>query len=206
MISGRTWRRCRTLPSAFLILLAALGLSACGVPTAAEPSAIPPSQLPGDLLAPASAGGPSAVKLPDSGGASIDIFLFFHGALVPVVRQVAKPATLADALEALANPTARELASGYVSYIPFATPLSVGTPDHAGIVVVNLSASFYLLVGGQDAPDADAQIVFTATAYPGVSGVIFEQGGLPTPAEALNGHIFSTPATRADYQELADRS
>jgi hypothetical protein len=190
------------------LALAGLLLTACGVPTSAVPTTIPPSNIPEGLVA--NAPPDRSPHFPTGGlkAEPVDVFLFKGSLLEPVVREVALPhpadsfATVREALVALDYPSPAELEAGYRSYVPYGTGLVVNEVDKSGIATVTLGSDFFTLVGPY-AANADAQIVFTATAVPGVTAVLFEEGGTPIYAEAPNGHLIVAPATRADYASLA---
>ena len=67
-----------------------------------------------------------------------------------------------------------------------------------GIATVDFATNPVQVVG-TDETLAIAQVVFTATASPGVKGVVFEIAGKPIPVPEGNGTQASGPVSRSTY-------
>ena len=65
-------------------------------------------------------------------------------------------------------------------------------------MTIDVGASFADL-GGQSQIVAAAQVVFTATALPGVTAVSLTVGGQQTQVPTADGSLSHGPLTRADY-------
>jgi spore germination protein GerM len=183
--------------SARRVLVLVLGLalvgSACGVKTDDGPRDIPQAeQLDLDTAGDAGAGaatGTSRIYLigPDASG---------QGALLqPVARAAATPTELMDALLAGAN--ASELDQQYRSAIPVGTKLRSATVSST-TMRVDLSDDI-LQLSGSDLVDALAQIVFTATEYPGVAQVRVDVNGAEQQFPVGDGSLQSDPLDVYDF-------
>ena len=73
-----------------------------------------------------------------------------------------------------------------------------------GTATVDLPSDFTNL-GGQDQILAVAQLVYTATAFPGVDHATLHVNGQLTRVPTANGSLSSGPLGRADYSTLAPR-
>jgi spore germination protein GerM len=131
--------------------------------------------------------------------------------LVPVLRSVRSTYAVGAAAmtQLLAGPVGSELSSSPALYtgIPAATRflgLDIQPADSLdGIAFVNLSSEFD--AGGTSATLAQryAQVVFTLTQFPTITGVIFEIDGEQTPAVITGGTVDrSTPVNRDFYTDL----
>jgi hypothetical protein len=170
--------RMRTALAGVVVAVAVLALTGCGIPVDKAPAALPRKGIPFGLLQPSprsttTSSVPSPIETP------VQIFLIApSGHLVGVIRQVpSAQESLAGVLDVLVQgPTNAEAAAGLASAVPGRTVILgavIGTDD---VATVNLNATFAQLVG-QAQIEAVAQIVFTAAALPGVSGVTFELAG-----------------------------
>ena len=183
-----------------LVFVVAGLVAACSIQDDAEPRAIDRAEVPFSLLATSTstttgAATPTAVEVPTS------IFLVDSDTelLTEVVRTVAPPATARAGLEELLlGPTGEELARGLNSAIARSTMLLGVEGPVRGVVTVDLSDDLRN-IGGQGQRLALAQVVFTATATPEVSGVLFAFEGKPS--EVPNGQGVSTtePLDRTDF-------
>ncbi len=177
---------------------AALAMSACGIPTAANPTPIARSAVPYHLLAPS----PTSTTLPTSSpavGVSEQIFLVAPtGHLVAADREVAVPASLTQVTGALlAGPTATETASGIQSFLS-RTGVQVTLDTTTGEATVDFTSDPIQVVG-PDQTLAIAQVVYTLTQQPGVTGVTFEIAGKAIEVPTTAGAQVPGPVTRADY-------
>jgi spore germination protein GerM len=176
----------------------ALGLAACGIPTAAEPTPIAKSDVPYHLLNPPTTtttlpGSPPAV------GVAEQIYLVApNGHLVAATREVAVPASLTQVVGALlAGPTATESASGIQSFLN-RTGVQVALAQGTGVATVDFTTNPIQVVG-PDQTLAIAQVVYTLTQQPGVTGVTFEIAGKGIEVPTAAGAQVPGPVARADY-------
>ena len=182
---------------AALVVVATL-LSGCGIGVSAESSshAIDPRSVPFGLLEPA-----TPVTAPPTGRQDITIYLVGQNRLVTVDRTVPS-ATLRSTLAELAQgATNAEASEGLDSPISGAAPFSVRAVA-GGTATVELARSFTNL-GGEDQIFAAAQLVFTVTLLPRITGVLVRIGGQATELPAADGSLKKGPLTRADYASLA---
>lgn len=193
-----SWRA-RVL-SAGILVTAGCVTAACGVPVDSSPTALSKSGVPFDLLAPSSPSSTTTSLPPTTVG--VQIFLVSSaGQLVEVQRPVPYPASLSSAMAALIDgPTNAESATGLQSSVPAQTDLLSATIS-GGIATVDLGGTFGQLVG-QAQIDAVAQIVFTATALPAVTDVIFELNGQPVAVPTASGADVPT-ANRSQFASMA---
>jgi germination protein M len=163
-----------------------------GEPTPGS-SAIPtgPVSSPGSSPAPSSAG-TTTVRAYFFLGSFVD-----NAGLAPVLRQIPKTQAVGAAAMAalLAGPNDRELGGRPAMYttIPEGTRF-LGLHIDAGVATVNLSREFES-GGGSDSIGRVAQVVYTLTQFPTVSGVRFEIDGVPPKT------VFTGVLTRADYTD-----
>ena len=195
-----------TIPRSTLAVLTAcavgIGLAGCGVPVDKQPAALSRHGIPFDLLAPTQSTttvttGPSPIEVP------VKIFLIGpSGHLVAVTRNVSvSPPDLATVLRALvAGPNDKESASGLQSAVATQTTV-LGANIAGGTATVNLGGTFGQIVGPPEI-QAVAQVVFTASALPGVTGVTFELMGQPVQVPVTSGALVPV-ATTAQFAALA---
>ena len=181
-----------------LVATVGLTLAACGIPTSAAPSPIAKSDVPYHLLNPPTTtttvpGAPPAVGVPEQ------IFLVApSGHLVAATREVAVPASLTQVVGALlAGPTATEAAEGVQSFLN-RTGVQVTLAATGGVATVNFTSDPILVVG-PDQTLAIAQVVYTVTQQPGVTGVTFEIAGKAIEVPTAAGAQVPGPVARADY-------
>jgi spore germination protein GerM len=172
--------------------------AACGIPDSGGPTAIAKADVPFDLLSP---DGPSTVTptLPPAVTVSEVIFLVAPTqTLVPVSRNIQLPASLTEILDALLEgPTSAESQSGYQTFLT-GRQIRVSAKVASGIATVDFSANPVQLVGNNQTL-AIAQVVFTATQQPGVTGVVFEIDGQPTDVPTASGAEVPGPVDRTSY-------
>ncbi len=179
-----------------------LVLTGCGVPVDRQPTALSRNGIPFDLLAPTQSTA-SATTAPSPIEVPVQIFLIGPtGRLVAVTRNVSvSPPDLATVLRALvAGPTDVESAGGLQSAVTTQTTV-LGANIAGGIATVNLGGTFGQLVGPPEI-QAVAQVVFTASAQPGVTGVTFELNGLPVEVPVASGALVQV-ATTSQFAPLA---
>ena len=120
-----------------------------------------------------------------------------------VAREVpAAQESLVAVLDALLQGlTNSEAQAGLESAVPAGTTVLSAGAGLTGIATINLGGTFGQLVG-QAQIQATAQIVFTATALPGVTAVTFELSGHPVGVPVASGALV-TVATRAQFAPIA---
>jgi hypothetical protein len=184
----------RRLLGIVLTVSVAVALAGCGVPIDSQPAALSRAGVPFGLLEPTSPTTSStttpSVEVP------VRIYLIGpNGHVAPVARDVPVSAPdLQTVIEALvAGPTDAEAGAGYQSAIPAQTTV-IGASIASGIATINLGADFGQLVGTQQI-QAVAQLVFTASGLPGVSGVTFELDGLAVDVPVASGADVAVTST-----------
>jgi hypothetical protein len=182
------------------IAAGALLLAACGVPIDSVPTALPKDAVPFGLLE--SSPPTSTTTLPRPATVEVQLFLVSPtGRLVPVYHPVPFPPSLSSAMASLIDgPTNAESAAGLQSAVPAQTDLISATVS-GGVATIDLGGTFGQLVG-QAQIDAVAQIVFTATAQPGVTDVVFELNGSPVAVPTASGAEVPT-ANRSQFASMA---
>ena len=223
-----TGRRRRGVPAglAALAALVLLSVAACaptahdtgppasasvlpsGEPTAQATSSTAPASLPASpTVTPTSPGSPTA---PSPAGTStpgtklLQVYFFDVDRLVPVQREV--PATVAVARAAmtalLSGPTTAEAggAPPLGSEIPPGTAL-LGVSVGGGTAVVDLSGEFQSGGGSASMFGRLAQVVYTLTQFPTVTGVTFRLDGQPVTTFSSEGIVLSGPSVRADFRD-----
>jgi hypothetical protein len=181
------------------LLLVALVTAACGIPTGRGPTAIGKSDVPFQLLNPTPTGTVTST-LPPSVAVPEQIFLVTPSqSLIAANRDVEIPATLSEVLGALLEgPTATESAAGLQTYLA-GTRTQVTATVAAGIATVNFSVNPVQVVGPAIETIAIAQVVYTATQQPGVTGVSFEIAGQPIEVPIDSGADVAGPVDRSSY-------
>jgi len=184
----------------FVLLVVAVLAVACGVPKDGHPREIDAQNVPFDLLAPT---GPTTTTTvpPFAGARQVTIFLAdADGHLVAVPRDVEAPGTLKKALTALlGGPSADE--AGLHTAITSDTKLLHLRGPVDGLVTIDLSRQLLDVTGRQQIL-ALAQVVYTATAYPGVDRVLFQFNGSSREVPNGEGTLTSTPLGRLSYRGL----
>jgi spore germination protein GerM len=185
------------------VLAAAITFAGCGVPVDRSPAALPRNGIPFGLLRP-SRPSTTTTSTPSPVQATVAIFLVTSsGHLVAVTREVpAAQESLAAVLGTLVRgPTNTEAAAGLSSSVPAQTTILGAVIGTGGVATVNLGGTFGQLVG-QAQIQAVAQIVFTATALPGVTSVAFELVGQAVDVPVASGAQVPT-ANRTQFAPLA---
>ncbi|HEY7949181.1 MAG TPA: GerMN domain-containing protein [Acidimicrobiales bacterium] len=180
-----------------------IGLTACGVPVDRSPTALPRRGIPFGLLQPSP---PSTTTTSAVSPAAVTIRIFLvspSGRLVAVAREV-PPAqdSLDTVLDTLVKgPSNEEAAAGLQSAVPTQTTVLGAVIGAGGVATVNLSGTFGQLVG-QAQIEAVAQIVFSSSVVPGVTGVTFELSGRAVNVPTASGAQVPI-ATMAQFAALA---
>jgi len=185
--------------AAVAVLVVALVTAACGIPTGGGPTAIAKSDVPFQLLNPTPAGTVTST-LPPSVAVPEQIYLVAPSqSLIAVARDVEIPATPSEVLGALLEgPTPTESAAGLETYLA-GTRTQVTATVAAGIATVNFSVNPVQVVGPTIETIAIAQVVYTATEQPGVTGVSFEIAGQPIDVPTDSGADVAGPVDRTAY-------
>jgi hypothetical protein len=140
-----------------------------------------------------------------TGSTNLVIYLLLGQRLVPVQRQV--PATLGVAGAAmtalLAGPTPLEGSgpSALSTLIPTGTQL-LDIAVSNGVAVVDLTGQFESGGGSTSMFGRLAQVVYTLTQFPTVTGVTFRLDGQPVTTFSGEGIVLSGPSVRADYRDF----
>jgi len=178
------------------LLLASTCLAACGIADTA-PSPISRRSVPFQLLDPTPP--TTTTTVPPAVAVSEVIYLVGPDLLlVPERRDIPLPASYDQILAALFDgPTAAEAAVGIQSFVTGSVSGDTVTVA-AGIATVDFHTDPIQVVG-QDQILAIAQIVYTLTAQPDISGVLFQIAGQATQVPTAAGVQVSGPVTRATY-------
>ncbi|HWF21771.1 MAG TPA: GerMN domain-containing protein [Acidimicrobiales bacterium] len=206
--SGRRPRRIALI----LALAGLIGMMAagCGIPTSSGPQAIAKGNVPSRLLNPGSTPTSTTLNPPPVATVTEEIYLVdptLH--LTPRNRNIAPPANLTQIVNALLlGPTASESAEGIQSFITGISPLSgsnraVVTVAN-GIATVDFAANPVQVVGATQTLLAIAQVVFTVTQQPNVTGVLFQIAGQPIEVPiGPNGALVPGPVNQSQYPAQA---
>jgi spore germination protein GerM len=196
------------------LLLAGAGLigvltAGCGIPASSGPQAIAKGNIPSRLLNPGSTT-TSTNPNPPPVYVTEQIYLVdpnLH--LTPRNRNIAPPANLTQIVDALLlGPIAAESAEGIQSFVTSTSPLSgsnraVVTVAN-GIATVNFATNPVQVVGAAQTLLAIAQVVFTVTQQPNVTGVLFQIAGQPIEVPiGPNGALVPGPVNQAQYPAQA---
>lgn len=194
----RTWKAGRRL-RLMAVWLALPALAACGIPNQATPQALSRHDVPFGLLSPSVSNPPANPRAPQ---VATVVYLLRAGRLAGAARTVDFPLTVQRVLDALVQgPTNNEARSGLQSAINSGAQL-IYTGQAGGTATVDLGGAFGQ-VGGQAQILAVAQVVFTVTSIPGVTGVLFTEAGQPVDAPSGDGTLTSGPLVRQDFATLA---
>ncbi len=172
-------------------------------PTGAEPSA--PSKT-AAIPAASSPLSPSTPTAAPSGAqtTTLSIYLLQGDTLVPVYRQV--PHTVAVARAAmqalLAGPTSSEASGPHAlgTLIPAGTAL-LDISVSGGVATVDLTSEYQTGGGSASMFGRLAQVVYTLTQFPSVTGVRFRLDGQPVTVFSGEGIVLDGASTRDDYRD-----
>ena len=181
------------------VALVVVVASGCGVRSESSPTAIEPDDVPFGLLE-----SEAGTADPDAGGfAATEVTIYLMGAngLLPVDREVARPAGPRKILRALvAGPTPEESAFGLQSALD--PEASVPEVERDGRRFrVELHEEFF--TEGGPPSGALAQVVYTLTELEPRARVQFLVGGEPVEVPRGDGRLTSRPVDRDDYAEQA---
>lgn len=194
-----------------LPILATVLVGGCAVADSGSFERIPDASVPFDLSSPAETRPITATTMPteidDSDGElllePVDLYYVAGSRIVRVQRQLATPATVAQALAALGDtPTDDPSLAGLRSALPRGLPLEVDV--RRGVARVDAPRSFLEGLSALDQRLAIAQIVLTLTSRPGVGQVVITVEGSPIPVPRGRGDLVAagTPVTYDDYSAL----
>jgi hypothetical protein len=188
------------------VLTASLTVAGCGIPLASQPTRIPRADVPFHLLSPTTPTTPTSTTTGSAGpvvGAREQVYLVDTTQhVIGVIRDVTPPARLTAVLGALLDgPTAAESAAGIQSFLT-GQPADVTATVSNGVATVDFTTNPFQIVG-PDQTLAVSQVVFTATAQPGVTGVLFEIAGKPIEVPTAAGVQVPGPVTDATYAAQA---
>ncbi len=131
-------------------------------------------------------------------GTSIKVYFAYHEKMQPAARTApaGTKALLKAALESLvAGPTASEKAAGLVTMVPAGTKLR-GVRLSGTVATVDFNAAFASGGGSLSMTDRLAQVVYTATQFPGVDSVSLQLDGKDIKVLGGEGIIVDHPRTR----------
>lgn len=185
-------RRCH----AALLFAGVLLASACGSGSGQRgmpsPTVAPTAQTP----TPSSSAAPEQMS-------TVGVFFLHAEHVQPVARSARGVALGAAAVRALlAGPTSGERAAGLSSAVPAGTVLR-SLAISGGLATVDLSGTFASGGGHASMTLRVAQLVYTLTRFPSVTGVALRLDGHPTSWLSGEGVDVRAPMTRARFAEAA---
>lgn len=200
----RTERPARLVGALAMVVLVIAG--GCGLGANDEPQPLDRENVP-----PAALDDDTQTTAADEGVQTVAVTVYFVQTdssgtpqLVSRGRRVPSPDNPEARLRALITqpPNQGERADGISTYVPEdASILSRPETTDEGVLVVNLSDNFYELQG-EASRNAFAQVVFTATEFPGVESVRFQLAGEPFDALDGEGQSRRSPVDRDAYRNL----
>lgn len=146
-------------------------------------------------------GGPgSSVPAPT---VSLRLYFMRTGKLAVAARSVpASPAVATAAVSSLlAGPTPAEALAGLSTAIPADTVLR-GVSIANGAATVDLSSAFSSGGGSLSMLARLAQVTYTLTQFPTVSGVVFRVEGAPATVFGGEGIVLDHPSTRSSFEAV----
>ena len=185
--------------AALFVALALAAVAACGVPDEGDPRELASDDVPFDLLDPGST--TTSSTIPRGQAATVTIYLVGTERLAPVTRELRRPVELEDVFTVLLEGAAAdEEERGLSTAIPEGTDLR-RLKLTKGVLTLDLSEDINE-VGADLQQRAIAQLVFTATQFPKVTGVRFRVEGKAAPVPISDGSLQSRPISRRDYRPL----
>lgn len=183
-------------------------LGACGIDNDKNPRALPSNDVPFGLLDRDSereiSGTTTETSIPLGAQPGLIFLVDNNERLFEVTVKVAAPGNVRQMIEILfddMDPT--QLAGGLNTSIDTDTRLiDVEGPSSSGLVTLDVSGELATTIR-ERLRLALAQIVYTATAVPGVRSVRFKVDGELTDVPDETGAATSRPLTRADFAKLA---
>ncbi len=187
--------------AAWLVITILVG--GCGVRPQAQPEPLPTRVL-DNLGRPSPAPTASATSpAPTGAQATEDVEVFFlrGSRLIAVRRQVPRGGPLDSRIQVLvAGPTSAESDDGVATAIPTDADFNVRVLSKTAVTDApeELTA-----LGGTEQVLALAQLVYTATAVDGITGVQLTDHGRPIEVPTGSGRLVAGPVDRQDYAGLA---
>lgn len=182
-----------------LVAVASVTVAACGVRTMGQASKVADKNVPYDLLSPTIA--TTTTLTAPRQTRPTEVFFVRNGALVPVVRDLAYPATVDEALSALAaGPSDEETAGGLRTALPDGKVIAAATVGGGG-ARLTLTDEFAKATS-QEQVLAIAQLVFTVTSVPGVGDVAFVLNDASIDVPRPDGSVAAGVVSRDDYSSL----
>ncbi|HEY5516935.1 MAG TPA: GerMN domain-containing protein [Coriobacteriia bacterium] len=135
---------------------------------------------------------------PASQPVALKVYFAYQEKMQPAARTApaGTKAVLKAALDALlAGPTSSERAGGLVTMVPKGTKLR-GVTISANVAIVDFDSTFASGGGSLSMFDRLAQVVYTATQFPGVDAVTFKLDGKKVTVFGGEGIIIDKPRTR----------
>ena len=185
-----------------LLAIGALATIAASCGSSGPPGTAGPTTTTGPTTSAPTTTAPTSTTA--SGVSAFRIYLMRGDKLAVAGRTApATPAVATAAMTALlAGPTQAESSAGLSSTIPAGTALrSVSIKD--GTATVDLSSTFSSGGGSLSMTARLAQVTFTLTQFPSVSGVVFRLDGTPVTVFGGEGIVLDHPATRAGFESVA---
>jgi spore germination protein GerM len=183
-----------------------LVLAACGVQLDDEPRPLATENVPYGLLDPPTTsptGSADDTLARPRALQAVSVYLVDNdGFLVEVRRPVTEEPDVEAAVTSLLSPlTEAERNAGLATAVASTTGLRGVIGPEGGLVTIDLSSAV-----GDGSPDivrvALAQLVYTATAVPGVQLVLFQVDGEAREVPTGQGRSTAEPLSRTDYRQL----
>jgi spore germination protein GerM len=195
--------RSSRLRMAMALVVVVLTAGACSAPVDSGPKAIRSASIPADLRAETSS--TTTTTVPPGASEEVNVyFIGLDGRLQAVKRRVSSPVNAEKVLQKLfAGATEPERAGGLHTAISPDTTI-LGAEVENRILIVDTSKNF--AVGSvPEQISAFAQVVFTATELPGVTGVQFAQNGKRIQVQTGDGSLQSAPLGPGAFSQLTPR-
>jgi spore germination protein GerM len=182
-------------------LAAAAALAGCGVQGDGAPRALSPESVPEELIAPST----SAVEPqePERGSAATVYLVDNRDRLQAVERTLPGRVLVTEVLDSLLQGTTDEEADdGLRSEVPTGTAINGIDRLDEDVIAVDLTEEFAETTADGELL-AQAQIVFTVSELPNVSGVLFLVDGRPREGADDEAKLTSSPLTVEDFADFA---
>jgi spore germination protein GerM len=186
----------RRLATGLLAVLATAGVAGCGVGAQPEPHVIHESDVPFGLAGRAS----TPTTAPDPSVHSFVVFFVADDHLRPAIRGArSAPTALGQLRQLTRGPTRAESEAGLRTLLTPAVTIDDVRISH-GVATIVLSGVGSSQPSSRERALAVAQMVYTATAIPGVDRVRFEVDGEPAEVPRGDGTLTNGPVDRTDYE------
>ena len=172
----------------------------CGIQPDSSPRTLAADEVPYGLLDEGPP--PPATTAPAVEKVNVAVYFLVGERLQPAPRAVTDPPTASRAIAALlAGPTEEEAVGGLRTAINPTTRATVTRP-RPSIVAIDLTPDF-AAVPTPEQRLALGQLVFTATSFPGVAGVLFTVASAPVGVPLPDGTLTSEPVDRTTFPSIA---